>query len=411
MIKQKQIYLDGAANAPLGKEAVKAMKPYLTAGFCGNANSAHYFGAVADAALTEARETIARTLAVDPERVLFTSGATESNNWAIKSLAMAELAKPQDERRMKIVVTATEHASVLSTCEALKPLGFEVVQVKPQKNGEVSYGSMKRAIKKGTLLVCCLAVNNETGAKNPVGIIGKAARDAGAIMLCDVTQAMSLGGESMLLGDLYPNVDLFSFSGHKLYGPTGIGCLIKMTDFPLLPLMTGGSQEFGLRSGTSNVAGAVGMAAAMKSLRKNDETEHFTKLRNIVLAGSKTWTTNLALNADCQVGVVKCNCAEGATNILSLDFSEVMDYPGTLADAFAAEGIAVSAGAACSVDGGEQAPSHVLLAMGRTKRQARHTVRVSFTKFNTKSDAKAFVKIADELMRQFPKQEKKGGSK
>jgi cysteine desulfurase len=343
--------------------------------------------------------------------VLFTSGATESNNWAIKSLAMAELAKPQDERRMKIVVTATEHASVLSTCEALKPLGFEVVQVKPQKNGEVSYGSMKRAIKKGTLLVCCLAVNNETGAKNPVGIIGKAARDVGAIMLCDVTQAMSLGGESMLLGDLYPNVDLFSFSGHKLYGPTGIGCLIKMTDFTLPPLMTGGSQEFGLRSGTSNVAGAVGMAAAMESLRKRDETQHFTELRDLIIIGTGAWATDINQGIIPPISVVKCNCAGGVPNILSLDFSEVMDYPGTLADAFATEGIAVSAGAACSVDGGEQSPSHVLLAMGRSERQARHTVRISFTKFNTKSDAKAFVKVAEKLIKKFPIQEKKGESR
>lgn len=411
MIKQKQIYLDGAANAPLGKEAVKAMKPYLTAGFCGNANSAHHFGAVADAALTKARESIACSLGVEPDNVLFTSGATESNNCAIKSLAMAELAKPSHERRMKIVVSAAEHASVLSTCDILKPLGFEVIHVKPQRDGQAAWKTMKKAIRKGTLLVCCMAVNNETGAKNPVDAIAKAAHSAGAIMLCDVTQAMSLGGKSMLLKELYPNVDLFSFSGHKLYGPTGVGCLIKMGNVALPPLMSGGSQEFGLRSGTSNVAGAVGMAAAMESLRKHDETQHFTELRNLIIAGTGAWATDINQGIIPPINVVKCNCAGGVPNILSLDFSDVMDYPGTLADAFATEGIAVSAGAACSVDGGEQSPSHVLLAMGRSERQARHTVRISFTKFNTKSDAKAFVKVAEKLTKKFPIQEKKGESR
>lgn len=408
MRKRKQIYLDGAANAPLGKEAVKAMKPYLRPGFCGNANSAHHFGAVADMALNRARESLALCLDVCPGDVLFTSGATESNNWVIKALALDELTRPEKERRMRIVVSAVEHASILTACESLKPLGFEIVRVPPMYDGSVLSASMKEAMRKGkTLLVCCMAVNNETGAKNHVNEIGAAARYAGAYMLCDVTQAMSTGGSALSLGGLYPYADFMSFSGHKLYGPTGIGCLVK-ANVPPPSLMSGGSQEFGLRSGTSNVAGAVGLAAAVRSLVGIDETERFTKLRGIILNG-----LDVSMYDDYVWGegnrpkdAVRLNCIDGSPNIVSLDFSEVMSYPGVLADAFASEGIAVSAGAACSVDGNDQRPSHVLLAMGRSEERARHTVRVSFTKFTKPSDVKAFIRVAKKLIGMFPRQER-----
>ena len=409
MRERKQIYLDGAANAPLGKEAAKAMKPYLKPGFCGNANSAHYFGSVADAALHGARVTIAQCLGVPQENVLFTSGATESNNWVIKSLAMAELAKPEDQRRTRIVVSATEHASVLSACDSLKPLGFTVVHVAPIYDGSVLIGSMKKAMRKGkTLLVCCMAVNNETGAINPADEIAMAAHEAGAYMLCDLTQALSLGGDALKVRKWYPHADFLSFSAHKLYGPTGVGCLIKSGE-PLPSLMSGGSQEFGLRSGTSNVAGAVGMAAAIESLAKCDETKRYTDLRDLLI-----YELGALLYDFCgdigprKANVVRYNCKKNnSPYIISLDFSEVIDYPGVLANAFASYGIAVSAGSACSVDGDDQKPSHVLLAMGRSERRISHTVRVSFTKFTKPSDIKAFVAAAKKLAGQFPLQERK----
>lgn len=410
MRERKQIYLDGAANAPLGKEAAKAMEPYLKPGFCGNANSAHYFGSVADAALHDARTTIARCLEVPQKNVLFTSGATESNNWVIKSLAMAELAKPEDQRRTRIVVSATEHASVLSACDSLKPLGFTVVHVAPTYDGSVLVSSMRKAMRKGkTLLVCCMAVNNETGAVNPADEVAVAAHEAGAYMLCDITQALSLGGEALKVRKRYPHADFLSFSAHKLYGPTGVGCLIKFGE-PLPSLMSGGSQEFGLRSGTSNVAGAVGMAAAIDSLAKCDETKHYTDLMDLL-----TYELGAILYDCCgdigprKINTVRCNCRKekGSPYIISLDFSEVIDYPGVLANAFSSYGIAVSAGSACSVDGDDQKPSHVLLAMGRSEHRISHTVRVSFTKFTKPSDIKAFVAAAKKLAGQFPLQERK----
>ena len=392
----KQVYLDGAANAPIDKRVIKAMRPYLKPGFCGNSRSAHRYGAVADRAVYSARLCISKCLGVGEDEVLFTSGATESNNWAIKALAMAELAKPAKERRTRIVCTATEHASVLAACDSLTPLGFEVVRVAPSINGGVASADMRKAIKGGpTLLVCCMAINNETGAYNPVDVIAKFAHDAGALCLCDVTQAMSLGGRTIDFGANYPNVDMLSFSAHKIYGPTGVGCLIKRRGVELPPLLSGGAQEFGLRGGTDNVAGIVGMAEAVRLLAEDDGLEDaYTNILGLFYR-----ECGKALGHEPHMTAYPVH-----RNIVSLRLDDDLDYPGpSVADAFAAKGIAVSAGAACSNGPEGQELSHVLSSMGMDERSIRHTVRVSFTKFTRKGDIKAFAKALSELMALYPK--------
>ena len=392
----KQVYLDGAANAPIDKRVIKAMKPYLTPGFCGNSRSAHRYGAIADQAVYSARLCISKCLGVGEDEVFFTSGATESNNWAIKALALAELAKPAKERRTRIVCTATEHASVLAACDSLVPLGFEVVRVAPSINGGVASVDMSKAIKGGrTLLVCCMAINNETGAYNPADTIAEVAHDAGALCLCDVTQAMSLGGRTIDFGENYPHVDMLSFSAHKIYGPTGVGCLIKRKDVELPPLLSGGAQEFGLRGGTNNVAGIVGMAEAVRLLAEDTTLEDtYIETQNLFFAECRKALGHQPLLTAFPIH----------RNIVSLRLGEDLDYPGpSVADAFAAKGIAVSAGAACSNGSDGQELSHVLASMGMDERAIRHTVRVSFTKFTTKEDIKAFAKALSELKALYPK--------
>lgn len=395
---KNKVYLDGAANAPIDDKVIKAMKPYLTRGFCGNPNSAHQYGAESDQAVHSARMTIARCLGVWEEEVLFTSGATESNNWVIKALAMRELAKPPRERRTRIVCSATEHSSVLAACDSLKPLGFEVVRVDPRPDGSASFIDMCQAIRSGrTFLVCCMAVNNETGVYNAVGAVSMTAHDVKAVCLCDVTQALLLGGATVNLGKVYPEVDMFSFSAHKIYGPMGVGCLVKRNWVDLPPLISGGTQEFGLRGGTNNVAGIVGMAKAVQMLADGPCLHDFYRglMDFLRKSCSKVLGRDLKLTAQ-----------PSHPNIVSASFGEFLDYPGVLADAFAAKGIAVSAGAACSNGTEGQQPSHVLASMGLDERTIRHVVRVSFTKFTTKKDIKAFVKALAEIQTQYPLREK-----
>jgi len=393
MRRRKQVYLDGAANTPLDRSVIKAMRPYMSPSFCGNSNSAHKHGAKADAAVHQARKTIAKALDVQPDEVFFTSGATESNNWAIKALALAELAKPEGERKTRIIVSAIEHASVLAACDSLKPLGFEIVHVQPMPtSGAIPVSSVKKGLRKDkTLLVCCMAVNNETGVANAVDEMAKAAHAAGALMLVDFTQAMALGDGTIKIGRQCPHADFLSFSAHKIYGPTGVGCLIKRHDVLLPPLLSGGFQEGGIRGGTHNVAGIVGMAEAVRLLSSSSEMYHFyerTAERLLELIG----------------GLGNLNVIPDHPNIMSIDFSKSIAYPGTVADAFASKGISVSAGAACSLNGDEQLPSHVLQAMGLPEDRILCTVRVSFTKFTKDADLKAFAKAASELAKEFPAQ-------
>lgn len=394
MSAKKKIYLDNAANTPLDKEVVKAMLPYTKAGFCGNSHSQNVCGAVADIAVDEARNKIAKTLYVKPGEVYFTSGATESNNWVIKGMVIHELKKPKGSRRDHIICSAVEHASVLNACKEAEKLGFLVTYINPLPSGKIPRKFVEKALKPDrTLLVCCMAVNNETGVANDVDAIAKVAHRNGARMLADFTQAMLVGDGGIRIGIKFPHVDYVSFSAHKIHGPTGVGCLVRRLDAPLYPLLSGGSQEKGLRGGTHNTAGIVGMGKAVEILGSASWESEFNKLfKHLVQALVKS------------VPKARLNAVPDHKNIVSLCFADATSLT-DVASALSGRNVCCSAGAACSAGEEDEEVSHVLSAMGISERDAKSTVRVSFSKYTKLSDLDEFVKAVSSLCADFPKEE------
>ena len=390
---KKPIYLDNAANTPIDKQVLEAMSPYLRPGFCGNSHSQNECGAVADAAIVAARETIAKAFKVKPGEVFFTSGATESNNWVIKGLLIHELRKPPEKRKRHIVCSSIEHASVLNACAEAEALGFEVTYLQPKVCGKISRRALLDALRENeTLLVCCMAVNNETGVSNDVDGMAKISHRYGALFLADMTQALLCGLSGQRVGVDYPHVDYATFSAHKIYGPTGVGCLIARSDAPLYPFMSGGSQEGGLRGGTHNTAGIVGMAEAVRELDSSDYSQHFATLFGRLVRDLETKVPDAELNA-----------IPDHRNIVSISLENATSIADNIAGALSGYGICCSAGAACSaVDDGQEV-SHVLTSMGLTPSRAAASIRVSFSKRTTAKDVDALVDAIAALCSDFPK--------
>lgn len=387
-MRRRKIYLDGAANTPIDKRVLKAMKPFLAENSMGNSHGIHEDGIRAMQAVEEARQKIANNLHVMASEVYFTSGATEGNNWVLKTLAFHN----DHPYRNKIVISAIEHSSILSQISDLEKLGMTVVLVKPEKSGRVAIKALKKAITKDTLLVCVMAANNETGIGNNIENIGQYAHTMGALMMADCTQLFAYGDGYMNLGKLYPHVDYFTFSGHKIYGPTGTGCLIARNAKPLYPFMSGGSQERGLRGGTHNVAGIVGLGKAVELLAHENHKEHYNQLFSYFMGEitrlNKDYEINLHLNAEPSFkNIVNLNCSS----------FKLCDDVASLLSLY---GVECSAGAACDIQDDPNAdprPSHVLMAMEIPKDEIPKSVRISFTKYTTKKDIKYLIKVLSTI--------------
>ena len=396
MKKNRNVYLDGAANTPLDRKVYKAMKPYLKHSFVGNSAAIHNHGIKAYRKLEECRKVIADCLKVDKSGVYFTSGATESNNWVINSLAFNEMKKPNGKKH--IIVSAIEHKSVLSVCKRLESFGFKISYVYPhQTGGYITVESVEKLLTKDTLLVCVMGTNNETGSVSHIESIAQKAHEYGALMLSDCTQHLSVGGNFIKLGERNPSVDYFTFSSHKIYGPTGVGCLIVQNDSPIFPLLLGGSQEKGIRAGTSNLAGIVGMAKAVELLCRDSHADHYYKLYCHLF--NKLYKLGIS-------DLFKTNGEPSRYNIISLNCTKYINCKDQLASRLAAYGISVSAGSACDADNNETDegvfnPSHVLVALGLPENEIRNTIRISFTKYSTCSDIdhliKALIKIHKDI--------------
>ncbi len=382
----KNVYLDSASNTSLDKKVFRAMKPYLSSSFCGNSQSTHDYGVNASIAISNARELIANYTGFLTKEIYFTSGATESNNWVLKSLALHELYY-EPTKKKHIVVSSIEHASVLRCCQQLEKMGFTITYVEPNEAGIITVKNVKKALRFDTLLVCVMAVNNETGVQNPVNSIGKIVHQNKSLMMSDCTQYLSYGDGYCRLKDKMPFVDYFTFSAHKIYGPTGVGCLIARSRAPLYPLLIGGGQENGMRGGTSNTAGIVGMAEAYKLMAQTSYEPHFVMLYDYLLEqlGKKSIP-------------FKLNATPTHKNIISLNLSYFM-RDSDLASLFANYGIAVSAGSACEAvsDAIESKPSHVLKALHLPDYEIHNTIRVSFSKHTTKKDIDALVRVIETL--------------
>ena len=349
------IYLDYQATTPLAPEAAAAMRPWLEEGF-GNPHSPHRLGREAAAAIEVARERVLAALDRPvPGKLFFTSGATEAANWALKGAA-ARL----PEGRRRIVTQATEHACVLDTLEWLAGRGFEVETLPVGGDGLVDPGLAAERIDAGTGLVAIMLVNNEIGAIQPVGEVGRIARKRGALFFCDAVQGY---GRVELPLDA---CDMVALSAHKVHGPKGIGALWIRGGVALDPLLHGGGQEGGIRSGTLSPALCVGFGEAARLLaqRREEDHAHVERLWRVARELMAGWTLNGSAEQRYHGNLNLRRDGIDAARLIS----EVRQA-------------AFSAGSACASGSGR--PSHVLAALGLTDREARSSLRFGFGRYTS----------------------------
>lgn len=383
----KKIYFDYAATTPLDKRVFAAMKPYFAKNF-GNPGSFHSFGQAALKAVDEAREKIAKFIGAEFNEIIFTSSATEANNLALRGIFL-KAQKKFVNHPLKIIISEIEHESILETAQSLKKFGAEIIFLKVNRYGQVNLNKIKDLIDEKTILVSIMYANNEIGAIEPIAQISKIINDfkeknklTYPFFHTDAAQAFQfLDCNVLRLG-----VDLMTISGHKIYGPKGIGGLYiknKVKDF-IEPIITGGGQEFGLRSSTENVANIVGFsrAAELAVKMRSKEYSRLFDLRNYFWKNLKKILPNIKLNQP-------QNFKNTLPNILNIHF------PGQDADKIITKldlaGIAVSSGSACRARLIE--PSYVLLACGFNLKRAKQSLRFSFGRFTTKFDIDKALKI------------------
>ncbi len=393
----KRIYLDYAATTPVDAKVLAAMKLYFSQKF-GNPMSIHSFGQEAREAVEKARKQVADFLRCDPDEIIFTSGATESNNLAIKGAVEAyynqenirsNSSKIRSHSRVvkpHIITTQFEHHCVLESCLALeKNNEAEITYLPVYKDGIVRVGDVKKAIKKNTILVSIMYVNNEIGTVQPIAEIGKfikkinfsneanKAKQANKLIFhTDATQAVNYFN----CGVKKLNVDLLSLSGHKIYGPKGIGALYIKKGTPIKRIQDGGEQEFKLRAGTHNVPGIVGLATAIQQVQNSKlkvQNDRILKLRNYLIKRVLKEIPDSYLNGSLKFrspnnANFRFDDVEGESIVLALD----------------AAGIAASTGSACTSSTLE--PSHVLMALGLRHEQAHGSLRLTLGKDTTKKD-------------------------
>ncbi len=362
----RQIYLDHNATTPVRKEVLEAMMPYFS-DECGNASSVHSKGQIAHKAVEASREVVAHAIGTEPVDIIFTSGGTESDNFAIKGVAVANLAKGRH-----IITSEIEHLAVLESCKfAEEELGFEVTRLPVDKHGVVDLNKLKDSIRKDTVLISIMFANNETGTIQPIKEIGKIAKKNGICFHTDAVQA--LGKEPIDVESL--GVDLCSFSAHKLNGPKGAGALYIRKGVKVLPYQTGGHHERRLRAGTLNVPGIVGFAKAVeiavKDMKKTNK--HLKKLADKFLGGLKKELNEIYLNGHPEYRL---------SNTLNISFRYIEGE--SLVLNFDMKGISASTGSACT--SGSLEPSHVLTAMGVPPDILQGSIRFSFGYENAEKD-------------------------
>lgn len=357
---ENRIYLDYSATTPLSSDVYKSMLDCFTTCY-GNASSIHYFGRMANEKLEESRAIIAKSINAKSSEVYFTSGGTESNNWAIFGLAHAN-----KDKGNHIIISAFEHHSVLESAKKLETEGFSVSIVPITKKGLIDYKELVKAIRPETILISVMAVNNEIGTIQPLKAIGKLAKSYGILFHTDCVQA--IGSIKIDVEDM--EIDALSISAHKIYGPKGIGALFVKDGVRIEKMIHGGEQERNLRAGTSDVPSAVGFAKATEILIKNfnDRSSSVMKIKKYFLKQLSENITGYTINGavDKSVG-----------NILNISFGGV-DGEAVLMLLDLA-GVAVSNGSACA--SGSVQNSHVISAMNPSG--AKGAVRFSFSYLTT----------------------------
>ena len=368
-----RIYLDHNATTPPAAEVVDAMATALREQF-GNPSSVHHFGQVAKAALDDARSAVAALVGGDPSEVVFTSGGTESDNFAIRGVAEALEATG----RRHLIATAIEHEAVLNTFRALARRGWKTTLLPVDQSGIVTIDALEQALTDETALVSIMHANNEIGTVQPIAQLARLARSRGAVFHTDAVQtAGKIPIDVKALG-----IDLLSLSAHKFYGPKGAGALWIRRGVRLQTPMTGGKQERGRRAGTENVVGIIGLGVAAQQARAKmaAEGDRLAVLRDRLEEGVLASVTGTAING------ARSPRVPNTTNI-SFDRIEAV----SLLIALDLAGIAVSTGSACS--SGTLEPSHVLKAMGFPPHRAQNSIRFSLGAANTEADIQRVIEV------------------
>ena len=374
-------YLDYAATTPMYPEAAVAIEPFLSDTF-GNPSGAHGDARAAKTALEAAREELAAALGAEPSEIVLTGGGTEADNLAVKGAARA--ARDAGDG---VVTTAFEHKGVLAPCDRLEREGFRVTRVAVDRAGIVDLDALADALDDRTVLVSVMLVNNEVGTIQPLDEVARLvrARAPRAWLHTDAVQAVPW----LDVADAASSADLVSVSAHKFGGPKGVGALVRRGEVPIEPLIEGGGQEWGLRSGTSNVTGAVGMAAALRVTgeRRADEVARIGPLRDRLARGLAERVPGAFMNGDVARKVAG-NCHVG--------------FPGveaeTLLVALDQEGVCAAAGSSCT--SGATEPSHVLAAMGLPRDDALASIRLSLGYASTDADVDTALDVIPRAVEQ-----------
>ena len=375
---ERTIYFDHAATTPLDGEVFEKMRPYYTENF-GNADSPHSFGRAAMRAVDAARDRVAELVGAKPDEIYFTSGGTESDNWAILGAAYAQRKKG----KTRVIVSSIEHHAALSAAERLEKEGFSVAYLPVNARGEAETEALRALLTPETGLVAVMAANNETGVVQPFKALAKLAHENGSLFFTDAVQAAPY----LKIDVADWGADMLSFSAHKFYGPKGCGALCVKNGVRPGKLIAGGEQERGMRGGTLNVPSVVGLAAAYeKNVRGMVEN-------NAKIEGLKALFLKKIFS---DIEGVKLN-GEGAVrlpSIVNLTF-EGIDNAAFLYN-MDLHGVAVAAGSACA--SASVKPSHVLTAMGLSEKDARSSVRFSFGRDNTEEEILYGAELAAQIV-------------
>ncbi len=371
------IYLDNASTTPLESEVLEAMLPYLTEYF-GNANSVHSVGRRAVSGLDDARQTVADIIGANFNEIYFTSGGTESDNLAIRGAYFAR------GNKSKLITSSIEHPAVIQTANELKSLGAVVETVSPNAKGILSVNNYLEKGLDDAFLACMMLANNEVGTIQPVKELSNALKQSGVTIFTDAVQAVG----SMDINVKELGVDMLSFSAHKFGGPKGVGVLYVKNGTKFSPQITGGHQERSRRGGTSNVAGAVGLATALKLSRKKlkEKADYLLDLRNYFIDGVMSNVQGVTLNGDRNLRLL------GNAN---LTFSGVDGE--ALLYALDLKGVCASLGSACS--SGTIEPSYVLKEIGLSDIDAKSTVRFSLSYNTTREEIDTAINIIADCVK------------
>lgn len=378
-----KIYLDNASTTPTDPEVLDAMMPYLKNNF-GNASSIHSFGKPNKVIIEDTRDLIAEFLGVIPREIYFTSGGTESNNFALKGIALSFF----NSKKNHIITSSIEHMAVLETCKYLKDkFGFKVTFANPDNAGRITADSIEKHVKDDTFLIAIMHSNNETGIINDLAGISELAVEKGILVHTDSIQ--SIGKTVFKPKGL--NVNTATLSAHKIFGPKGIAALYIKKNTSIDKYIHGGSQERDMRGGTENIAAIAGLKKAIELLKQRQEKdiEHYLQLKN---------RTVEKLKEDMGEKILFNSAGKNSLpNIVNISFDSSKNNfdPETLLIMLDLNGIAVSGGSACT--SGSLKPSHVISALGRDEKTALASLRISFGRQNTIEDVDRFISVLGKV--------------